>query len=121
VHEVLLRVRVMNTTELDRLQFRLNGRDLQESCLRRINEMYRMRSPRYRTGSGYWFVFRLGRDRWPVRGENCLEIALRERDAHVTPPIFVRDVELETRYLMGRNYHRSFVDPDLGPYECASL
>jgi hypothetical protein len=120
VHEVLLRVRIMNTTELDRLRFRLNGTILPESCLRKINEMYRMKAPRYRTGSGYWFVLRLDRNHWPVRGVNRLEITLLERDPDVTPQIFVRDVELETRYLMGKNYHRPFVDPDLGPYEYAA-
>jgi hypothetical protein len=117
VHEVLLRIRVMNTTELDRLCFRLNGQDLPDSCLRRINEMYRMSAPRYRTGSGYWFVFRLNPDHWPVPGSNRVEITLLERDPEIIPQLLVRDVELETHYLKGRNFHRAFVDPDLGPYE----
>ena len=28
----------------------------------------------------------------------------------------LRDVELELKYLMGRNFHRGSVDPDLGHY-----
>ena len=32
----------------------------------------------------------------------------------------LRDVEFEIKYLMGKNYHRSFVDEDLGPYEFAN-
>lgn len=44
---------------------------------------------------------------------------LLHRDAAVTPEPFLRDVELETRYLMGQHFHRGFVDPDLGPYEHA--
>jgi len=120
VHEVLLRIRIMNTTELDRLEFRLNDRELPESCLRKINEMYRMSAPRYRTGSGYWFVFRLDEGYWPVPGANTVEIALLARDPDVIPQIFVRDVELETRYLKGKSFHRAFVDPDLGPHEYAS-
>jgi hypothetical protein len=119
VHEVLLRLRVMNTTEIDRLEFRLNGAVLPETCLRRINEMYRMQAPRYRTGSGYWFVFRLDQRHWPLAGPNHLEVHLLHRDAAVTPEPFLRDVELETRYLMGQHFHRGFVDPDLGPYEHA--
>ena len=50
-------------------------------------------------------------------GANRMEITLLERDPEVTRPIRVRDLELETRYLMGKNFHREYVDPDLGPYE----
>ena len=120
VHEVLLRVRIAFTTELDRLRFSLNGAELPESSLRKINELYRMAAPRYRTGCCYWFIYRLDGDCRPLRGDNRLEITLLERDPDVTPQIFVRDVELEIRYLMGKNYHRSFVDQDLGPHEHAT-
>lgn len=116
VHEVLLRVRINNTTELDRLTFRFNGKELPSSLLRKINEMYRMSAPRYRTGSAYWFVFRLDQEHWPRKGENNLEITLTRRDPDVTPQAFVRDVELETKYLMGKNFHRG-QDADLGRYE----
>ena len=119
VHEVLLRVRVTNATELDRLRFKLNGVELPPSSLRVINQLCRMTAPRYRTGSGYWFVFRLDRDHWPVNGVNTLEITLLHRDPDVTPQTYVRDVELETKYLMGKNFHRG-EDPDLGPSEHAS-
>ena len=118
VHEVILRVLVMETTELDRLSFNLNGKDLPESLLRKINQMYRMSSPRYRV-FGYWFVFRLDREHWPRQGENTLEVTLLERDPDVTPQVVVRDVELEIKYLMGKSFHRGYVDPDLGPYEHA--
>ena len=118
VHEVLLRVRVMEATELDRVSFKLNGRELPDSVRRTINRMYLMNSPRFRV-FGYWYVFRLDRDLWPVKGANSLEVTLLERDPHVTPQIGLRDVELDIRYLMGKNYHRGFVDADLGPYEHA--
>jgi hypothetical protein len=116
VHEVILRFRLMSTTELDRVSFHLNGKQLPESCLRRINEMYRMSAPRYRTGSGYWFVFRPDRALWPREGLNALEVSLLERDPDVTAQIYIRDVELEIKYLMGRSFHR-IDDPDLGPSE----
>jgi hypothetical protein len=117
VHDVLLRVRVMSTTELDRLRFCFNGEELLAGALRRINEMYRMAAPRYRAGSGYWFIWHLEQAYWPVQGENVLEVTLLEKDEGVLPTPFLRDVELETKYLMGKNFHRSFVDADLGPYE----
>ncbi len=116
VHEVLLRTRIMNTTEGDGLCFRLNGVSLPEEELRKINEMYRMKAPRYRTGSGYWFIYRLSRNHWPQQGQNVFEATLLWRDKDVTPPVYVRDVELEIKYLMGRNFHRGSVDADLGPY-----
>ncbi|MDP6439265.1 MAG: hypothetical protein QGH74_06505 [Candidatus Brocadiia bacterium] len=125
VHEVLLRVRVMNTTERDRLCFRLNGRELPDALLRKINEMYRMSAPRYRAGSGYWFIYRLDRALRPKKGRNTLEVALLRRDSQVTAEVSVRDVELEIRYLMGKNYHRAQAhgaqDPDLGPFEHSGI
>ena len=123
VHEVILRVRVAANTELDRLSFKFNGRELPRAGLRRINEFYRMKSLRQSggAGSGYWYVFRLEREDWPVNGGNTLEVTLLERDPHVLPKAHVHFAELETRYLMGVNFHRGFVDPDLGPYEHTSM
>lgn len=120
VHEVLLRVRVMGNTERDRLRFVLNGCELPGGLLRKINELYRMTAPRYRTGSGYWYAFRLDRKYWPRQGSNTLEIELLRRDGQVLAPLFVRDVELDIKYLMGRNYHRG-QDLDLGPYERSGI
>ena len=116
VHEVLLRVGISGTTELDQIRFILNGKALPESILRKINQMYRMSGPRNRSGPTYWFVFRLDRAHFPRRGENELEVALLERDPDVLGSVSLRDVELELKYLMGRNFHRGSVDPDLGPY-----
>ena len=42
---------------------------------------------------------------------------LKKSDAGVIPLPEVLDVELETKYLMGKNYHRDYVDAELGPYE----
>ena len=86
VHEVLLRIRIMNTTELDLLVFRFNSRVLPDSLLRKINQMYRMSAPRYRTGSGYWFIYRLEGKHWPKRGSNRLEVTLTKRVA--LPQVF---------------------------------
>ncbi len=120
VHEVLLRVGIASTTELDRIGFKLNGKVLPENILRKINQMYRMSGPRNRSGPTYWFVFRLDRERWPRQGENVLEVSLLERDPDVLPGVSLRDVELEVKYLMGKNFHRGYVDADLGPCEHAA-
>ena len=106
VHEVLLRVRIMNTTENDQIRFQLNSIELPTHLLRKINEMYRMRAPRYRTGSGYWFVYQLDPSYWPQKGNNVLEVTLLERDPDVIPQCYVRDVELEIKYLPGKHFHR---------------
>ena len=63
-------------------------------------------------------VYRLDWDYWPVQGPNALEVTLTERDpeaAHIQ--VRVRDVELESKYLKGKNWYRGFVDPDLGDYD----
>ena len=120
VHEVILRLRIMTTTELDHLVFRWNGRRLPNSQLRKINEMYRMSAPRYRTGSGYWFVFRLDPNHWPKMGKNEIEVTLARRDPDALPMVSIRDVELEIKYLMGKNFHRG-QDLDLGPYESSGI
>ena len=115
VHEVLLRVRVQEINERHKLCFRLNGGELPADDCRIINRMYVMNAPRYRV-LGYWFVFRLQKQFWPRRGENRLEIQLQRSDPQALPPVVVRDVELETKYLMGKNFHRG-QDAELGGYE----
>jgi hypothetical protein len=115
VHEVLLRFRILDSTELDRWRFRFNGDDLPASRLRKINEMYKMTAPRYRV-FGQWFVYRLDPEHWPKQGRNTLEVTLLSRDPDVVPPVVLRDVEVEIKYLMGRNFRR-WQEEDLGPAE----
>ena len=116
VYEVLLRLRLGASTELDRFRFALNGRQLPAQQLRRINQMYAMSAPRYRS-FGQWYVFTLDQDYWPCEGDNVVEVSLLERDAGVRGAVSLNDVELEIKYLKGKNFHRGFVDADLGPYE----
>ena len=71
----MLRIRITNTTELDRITFALNGEALPDSSLRIINQMFWMNGPR-RTAQGYWFVFTLDHDSWPRQGANTLQITL---------------------------------------------
>ncbi len=115
VHQVLLRVRTTQTTERDRFRFRLNGQELPPDSLRTINRLYQLKEPRYRI-HGYWFVFKLDADHRPRQGQNALEVTLVERDADVTPDIVLRDVEVETKYLLGKNAIRER-ESDLGDYE----
>ncbi len=115
VHQVLLRIRMSNTTELDRLVFRLNGKPLPDSRLRKINEMFKLKIPRF-FQFGYWYVYRLDADHWPVRGLNRLEVELKQRDPQVTPRIAVSNLELEIKYLLGKNMRRDS-ETDLGERE----
>ena len=125
VHEVVLRVRVSSCTEKHRLRFAFGGKELtesglQSSAVRRVNQMYAMSSPRYRV-FGQWFVFRLEPEYWPRAGKNDFELTVLERDPDVIPNVVLRDVELEIKYLRGKNFHRGFVDADLGPYEHVTI
>ena len=115
VHQVLLRVRLSNTTELDRIAFRLNGKPLPDSRLRKINEMFKLKVPRH-FQFGYWFVYKLDPDHWPARGLNRLEVELKQRDPEVTPQIAVSNLELEIKYLLGKHMRRDS-ETDLGAQE----
>ena len=117
VYEVMLRVSITGSTELDRFSFCLNGKELPSNMLRKINEMIWLTGPRGGGSGGYWFVYTLNEDNWPVKGNNLLEVTLDHRDPDVISDVTVRQVELETKYLMGKNFRRGFVDPALGPYE----
>ncbi|MCY3759685.1 MAG: hypothetical protein OXH50_00410 [Gemmatimonadetes bacterium] len=121
VHEVLLRVGISNVTEIDRIRFDLNGVELPGRICRRINQAYRMNAPRHRSGPTYWFVFRLEPEQWPVRGENRLAATLTYRDGHLLGEVLLRDLELEIKYLIGKSFHREYLDPDLGHYERSGM
>ena len=114
IHEVLFRVRLVETTERDRVEVRLNGKALPENRLRRIINMYAMDAPVYRVTGACWYVFRLEGEYLPVCGANTVEVTLleQESEAHVQPKL--RDVEMEIKYLRGRGFGRGKVDPDLG-------
>ena len=117
IHDVLLRIRIGSTTELDTIEIKLNDKLLPSSSSRKINHMYLMSGPRYRDG-GYWFIFHLTQEFWPVKGSNTVTITLVKRDSEISKEIqpTVKDIELETKYLMGKNFHREFSDPELGAW-----
>ena len=119
VHEVMLRIGLHGATESDKVEFRLNDKLLPDSQLRKISRVYRMRAPRYRV-FGYWFIFRLEREFWPVRGKNAIEVVLRHRDADIIPKLNLRDVEFDLKYLGGKNFARG-QDADVGPYVVRTL
>lgn len=117
IHDVLLRIRIASTTELDVIEFKLNDKLLPSSISRKINHMYLMSGPRYRD-SGYWFIFHLTHEFWPVKGSNTITVTLIEKDSEISKQIHptIKDIELETKYLMGKNFHREFSDPELGAW-----
>ena len=80
-----------------------------------------MNAPRHRAGPTCWFVFRLEPEQWPVRGENRLAATLTRRDEHLLGEVLLRDLELEIKYLMGKSFHRDYLDPDLGHYEHSGM
>ena len=108
----------MRATEHDKISFNLNGKELPSNLLRTIDNTYMMQSPRYRSHPGYWYIFKLDRSHWPQNGDNNLDITLNYRYPEVTPEIYVRDVEMEIKYLRGKGAHRGphNTDPDLGSY-----
>jgi len=116
IYEVLLRFRITSATELDKFRFKLNGKEIPLNLMRQINKMYGMKSARYRV-FGQWYIFNLTKEYWPTKGSNIFEVTLLNHDSEVIEYPNLRDVELEIKYLMGKNFHRDFVDLNLGPYD----
>ena len=56
---MILRIRITRVTERDRFRFTFNGRELPADCMRRIDHVYQISAPRFRSHSSYWFVFKL--------------------------------------------------------------
>jgi hypothetical protein len=115
LHDVLLRIRITGATETDSFTFKLNGTALPKTSMRIINQMYGMDSPRYRI-FGQWYVFRLDKKYYPIKGVNSIEVISENRDADLEVKLTLRDVEIDTKYLLGASFGKGFVDPDLGPY-----
>jgi hypothetical protein len=42
-----------------------------------------------------------------------IEVQLLKRDGQALPAARLSDVELEIRYLLGKNFHRGLIDGDL--------
>ncbi|GIT15793.1 MAG: hypothetical protein CM1200mP37_3740 [Chloroflexota bacterium] len=71
-------------------------------------------------GNGWlWFIFHLTSEYWPVKGNNEIDITLLNRESDLSDKIICKviDIELETKYLKGKNFHREFSDLELGPHE----
>lgn len=115
IDEIILRVRVTNSTERDIYSVKLNGIPLPDSLRRTINTHYGKTS-QYGKLRGYFFVYHLNQQTWPVQGINEVEVTLEECDPQTDPERYVYDVELEVRYLMGKRFYRSIQDSDLGPF-----
>ena len=121
VHDVLLRIRIQDITELNEFEFKINNKKLPFSLCRKINQLYVMpgSAPRDRVMGGYWFIFHLTSEYWPVKGNNEIDITLLNRESDLSDKIICKviDIELETKYLKGKNFHREFSDLELGPHE----
>ena len=114
VHEVVLRL-ALQKTELDSVEIKLNGQLLPDEFLRKINQMFWMIGPRGSQG-GYWYIYKLTKDYWPILGKNKIEVELIKKDPDVVDQKSMLVVELETKYLMGQNFRKGFNDPDLGMF-----
>ena len=77
--------------------------------------MFWMIGPRGSQG-GYWYIYKLTKDYWPIPGKNKIEVELIKKDPDVVDQKSMLVVELETKYLMGQNFRKGFNDPDLGMF-----
>ena len=117
IHEILLRIRLVETNEQDKIEVKLNGNLLPSDMLRRVINMYAMDAPQYRVNGACWYIFRLRDEFRPVKGTNIIEVNLLESELQAFSNVTLRDIEMEIKYLKGAGFGRGTVDPDLGSYE----
>ena len=107
LEQVRLSVRLTNIElPLDQVEVRLNGKPLPDDLLEPSDLHFRAFEKIIVGPYGYVIVYLLPRDRYPVRGENSVQVTLVRRDPKITVPVDLYDVDLSIKY---RN-HRHFQD-----------
>ncbi len=107
VEEVRLSVRLTNMElPLDQVEVRLNGTLLPDAMLEPSDLHFRAFENIIVGPYGYVMEYRLPRNRYPVRGDNLVQVTLVRRDPKITLPVEVYDVDLAVKY----RAHRHFQD-----------
>ena len=111
VKSVRLRVRLSNyQPHYDQVRIELNGRELPDSILEKVDMTYRL----LRVGSagpyGYAFDYHLGPDLFPKRGRNRVKVALLKRDPDISLKLSVHDVDCFIEYRLHRHFERKPIE-----------
>ena len=107
VKSVKLRVRLTNyQPHYDQVRIELNGRELPDSILQKVDMTYRL----IRGGAvgpyGYAFDYYLGPDQFPKQGKNRVKVALLKRDPGISLKLSLYDVDCFIEYRLHRHFER---------------
>ena len=115
IESVVLEVRISSIeASLNQVRIDLNGRPLPDELLRLNDLGYRL----IRGGAvgpyGFGYRYELPPDYHPEVGRNTIGVRLVRRDANISLPFEVRDIDCQVRYRRHRNFEGTPLDPAPG-------
>ena len=111
VKSVELKLRFTNfQPSADRVRVELNGAELSNSILEKIDLTYRLIGIGAASPYGYILNFHLGPEQFPTRGRNLVKVTLLARDPMLNLPFELHDVDCEIRYRLHRDFERDPIE-----------
>ena len=111
VKSVKLRVRFANyQPHYDQVRIELNGRELPDSILEKVDMTYRLLRVGAAGPYGYAFDYHLGPDLFPKQGSNSVKVALLKRDPDISLKLSVYDVDCFIEYRLHRHFERKPIE-----------
>ena len=105
VESVILRVRFTNfQPHYDKIKIKLNGQELPESILKKVDMTYRLLRMGPVNPYGYAFDYHLTPDYFPKQGLNQVTVVLLKRDPNVTFKMDLYDVDCSIKYRLHRHF-----------------
>ena len=105
VESVILRVRFTNyQPHYDKIKIKLNGQELPESILKKVDMTYRLLRMGPVNPYGYAFDYYLSPDYFPKQGLNKVTVVLLKRDPNVTFKMDLYDVDCSIKYRLHRHF-----------------
>ena len=106
-----LRVRLSNyQPHYDQVRIELNGKELPDSILQKVDMTYRL----IRGGAvgpyGYAFDYYLGPDQFPKKGKNRVKVTLLKRDPGISLKLSLYDVDCFIEYRLHRHFERKPIE-----------
>lgn len=111
VKSVKLRVRFANyQPHYDQVRIELNGQELPDSILQKVDLTYRL----LRVGAvgpyGYAFDYQLNSKLFPLQGRNRVKVTLLKRDPNISLKLSVYDVDCFIEYRLHRHFEREPIE-----------
>ena len=92
---------------MDRVRVELNGLELPESRLAKIDLTYRLLKAGPVNPYGYIFDYSLSPEHYPKPGRNRVKVTLLRRDPKLNLPFEVYDVDCSIQYRLHRHFEEN--------------